>query len=293
MERMTMTNRHVPSADGQLVHELWSRDLSGSQYENLVDLAELMDGIGEPRWACGPTAAALHRFDGFFLKPPFHVLVPRGRNVRRIGHVIHTTLELPLLDRANVAGVPAVSATRALIEIASTTDARRLTAALDSALRDGRTSDDFLHRRMVALRGSGRDGIRRLLAVVEGAEVTRGGHSWLEREFLRLVAESGLPRPMTQQILGRCGKRLIRVDFRFPGTPVLVETLGYRWHRTTAQIEIDTQRLNRLVLDGFVPLQFTYDRVVEDGRGAVAEVREALSIHSCERMNGQSARALT
>ena len=31
-------------------------------------------------------------------------------------------------------------------------------------------------------------------AIVEGRERTRGGHSWLEREFLRLVADAGLPR---------------------------------------------------------------------------------------------------
>ena len=276
---MAAFGRRSAVADGQLRQEFRSRDLSGFPFFPFVDLARLLDDIGEPSWACGPTACALHRLDGFTLRPPFHVLIPRGRNVRRIGHVIHTTTDLPVLDHADVRGVRAVSATRALIEVAADLSPAQLTTALDSALRDGRTSEDFLHRRIGALRSSGRYGTPKLLRVIEGAEITRGGHSWLEREFLRLVHAAGLPRPRTQQILGRRGDSLIRVDFRFAGTPVVVEVLGYRWHRSGAQMDIDAQRLNRLLLDGFIPLQFTYQRVVEDGAGAVNEVREALARH--------------
>jgi very-short-patch-repair endonuclease len=144
-------------------------------------------------------------------------------------------------------------------------------------LSSGRTSDDFLHRRMTALRGSGRDGIRTLLRVVEAAELSRTELTWLEQEFLRLAELARLPQPDVQRVLSRRKDRLIRVDFHFPATPVVVEVLGYRWHRTSEQINIDTQRLNRLMLDGFVPLQFTYDRIVLDGDGAIGEVKEALS----------------
>jgi very-short-patch-repair endonuclease len=272
---MTSTTR-VAGSDGQLVRELRSRDLSGFPYRTVLELAELLDDIGAPCCACGPTAAALHRFDGFALRPPFHVLVPRRRNVRRLGHVVHTSLDVPLIDRTVVETIPTTSATRALIEIASCSTPQALTAALDSALRDGRTSEDFLHRRIADLRTSGRYGIPALLSVIDGCEITRGAHSWLEKEFLRLLHRHGLPRPSTQQVLSRRKDHLVRVDFRFDGTPVVVETLGYRWHRSAGQMGIDTQRLNRLLIDGFVPLQFTYERVVTDGDGAVAEVREAL-----------------
>ena len=56
---------------------------------------------------------------------------------------------------------------------------------------------------------------------------------------------------------------MIRVDFRFPGTSVVVEALGYRWHRTGAQMNIDAERVNRLTMDGYLVLQFTYDTVVD------------------------------
>jgi hypothetical protein len=241
-----------------------------------ADLAALLIDCGGQAFASGPSAAALHGFDGFRLKPPFHVTVLRGRNVQRAHHHIHTTTELPLIDQATVAGLRALSATRTLIDLARFVGPSDLTAALDSALRDGLTCEEFLHRRIVALRSKGRYGIPKLLSVIEGAEVTRGGHSWLERRFLELCAAAGLPLPSTQQVMSRARDRLVRVDCRFDGTRVVVELLGYRWHRTKDQLARDTERMNALVLDGHVPLQFTYDQVTADPDWVTAQVRETL-----------------
>lgn len=200
--------------------------------------------------------------------------------MRRIGHTIHTTTDIPLIDRTTRYDIPVLSVARTLIDIARTTSAEALTTALDSAMRDGGTSRDFLHRRINALRASGRQGPKQLLAVMEGAEITRGGQSWLEREVLRLLDAPGLPRPATQVVLGRRGDKLVRVDFLFPGTPIVVEALGYRWHRSGAQMSIDAQRANELLLRGFIPLQFTYSQVVEEASMVVETIRIALSRHS-------------
>ncbi len=243
---------------------------------HLAQVADLIADIGEPCWASGSTAAALHGFDGFELRPPFHITTARDRNVRRIGHVVHTTTDLPLIDRDSRHGVPVMSATRTLIDIARSTKPALLASALDSALRDGCTSEEFLHRRISALRTSGRAGLTKLIGVLEGSEITRGGQSWLERETLRLLAGSGLPKPSTQVVLGRRGDRLIRVDFHFPGTPIVVEALGYRWHRTGAQMRIDSERANELLLGGFIPLQFTYAQIVEEPEIVIATIRLAL-----------------
>ena len=129
-----------------------------------------------------------------------------------------------------------MSATRTLVDLARFVSPEQLTAALDSALRDGRTSEDLLHRRIASLRSSGRYGIPQLLAVIEGCEASRGGHSWLERRFLELCAHAGLPKPLTQQVMSRAQDRLVHVDCRCAGTPVVVELLGYRWHRSAEQM---------------------------------------------------------
>jgi hypothetical protein len=241
-------------------------------------LEGLVAGIGPPCWVANTTVAALLGFDGFTLKPPFHVVVKRGRNIARVGHIIHTAHVLDGVDTAEVAGLAATTATRALIDMARSLDAKRLTVAVDSAIRDGRTSEDALHHRIVALRTSGRYGLPKLLAVLEGSEIERGGHSWLEREYLRLVAASGLPKPLTQQVVGRRGTTLIRVDCRFPGTNVVVELLGYRFHRSTLQIDVDTRRMNEMLAIGLAPLQFTYAQVVGDPRYVVDETRGALGL---------------
>ena len=190
---------------------------------------------------------------------------------------MHTTIDLPLIDRAHVDGIAVTSAARTLIELARDTSPARLTAALDAGLRDGRLSEDLLHRRIVALRSRGRYGIPLLLDVIAGAEVTRGGHSWLEREFLRLVASAGLARPQVQVVLARANDRVVRVDCRFPGTNVVVELLGYRFHRSKAELQRDAERYNALILAGLLPFQFTYDDVVTGPDRVMGTLRLALA----------------
>jgi hypothetical protein len=243
----------------------------------IAELVALVLDCGAEAFVSGPTAAALHGFDGFRLRPPFHVTVVRGRNVQRAHHLIHTTTELPLIDRASVQGQPTMSATRTLIDVARFVSVPALTAALDSALRDGLTSEDLLHRRIVALRSRGRYGIPKLQAVIEGADITRGGHSWLERRFLQLCADAGLPRPATQQVVSRAGDRLVRVDCRFPGTRVVIELLGYRWHRTKDQLARDAERTNAMVLAGLAPFQFTDDQVTLEPERVAADTHAALT----------------
>jgi hypothetical protein len=242
----------------------------------LGDLRELVLDCGAETFVSGPTAAAMHGFDGISLRPPFHVTVVRGRNVQRAHHRIHTTTDLPPIDREEIAGLAVLSPTRTLLDVARFVSAATLTAALDGALRDGKTTEGLLHQRIVALRSQGRYGIPKLIAVIEGSEASRGGHSWLERRYLELCDEAGLPRPDVQQVLARAGGHLVRVDCRFPDSNVVVELLGYRWHRTTEQMARDAERMNALVISGFVPLQFTYDQVTTRPAEVVAHTRMAL-----------------
>jgi len=244
----------------------------------LGELAAAVLDCGPGAVASGPSAAALHGFDGFRLRRPLHVTVPRGRNIQRAALHVHTTSDLPRIDRATVERVSTMSATRTLIDLARFVGPVQLTAALDSSLRDGRTSEDLLHRRIASLRSSGRYGIPQLLAVIEGCEASRGGHSWLERRFLELCAGASLPKPLTQQVMSRAQDRLVRVDCRFAGTPVVVELLGYRWHRSAEQMSRDAARLNALVLEGLRPIQFTYQQVTLEPEWVLDQVHAALGL---------------
>ncbi len=242
-----------------------------------ASLIEVIASVPVSSWASGPTAAALHGFDGFILRPPFHLTVERRHNLHRVGHHVHTTNLLDRIDRAWVDDIPVLSPARTLLHLGESESPERLTAAVDGAIRDGLVSEDFLHRRIDALRERGRGGVRPLLRAIEGGEIIRGGQSWLEREFLRLTAAAGLPRPAPQAVLGRRRDALIRVDCWFPGTNVVVELLGYRWHRTKPQMAIDVERVNRLQLLGYLVLQFTYPQIVGEGSWVVDVVAEALT----------------
>lgn len=250
--------------------------VAGSPSTLLAELNALVLDVGDPVWVGGPTAAALHGFDGFVLRRPFHLTVPRDRCIKRWNAIIHRSNTIDLIDRTALHGIPALSPTRTMIELARFASSAELAAALDSGIRDGLLSEDLLHRRVMALRSQGRFGLPLLAEVIAGHEVTRGGHSWLEREYLRLLHEAGLPLPEMQQVLSRAGDRLVRVDCHFPGTNVVVELLGYRFHRSRSQMTSDARRANALLAEGLQPFQFTYEHVVSQRSYVIETTASAL-----------------
>lgn len=283
-------HRREAHASGVTDHQLRSRVKSGSLVQTgphsfrlfgahntpIYELRALLVDLGPDAFASGPTAAAIHGLDGFDLRAPFDVTVLRGRNLRRIEHRIHTATDLDLIDRSTVQDCSSLSGARTMIDLARTLDEAELTTALDSGLRDGIYNESLLHRRIVALRRSGRYGIPKLIRVIEGAEITAGGHSWLERELLRLAASAGLPAPKTQQTLTRARDRIVRVDFVFPGTNIVVEVLGYRYHRTVAEMSRDAERYNALLKDGYLPFQYTYEQVVTGPSSVINDLQAIL-----------------
>jgi hypothetical protein len=250
--------------------------LPGSSIDPLAELRSLVIDIGGDVVVSRHTAAALQGFSGYALKPPFDLSVGRHRYVSRVGHRIHQVSELELIDRTIVRGLPVTRGARTLVDLARTESEQQLRIALDDGLRDRLFTEESLHHRIVVLRRAGRYGIPALLRAIEGFEAVSGAHSWLEREFLRVVAEAGLPRPDPQVVLARAADRLVRVDFRFPCTPVVVEVLGYTWHASKEHLRRDAVRLNALLDAGLRPYQFTYEMIVEAPDCVVDDVRRAL-----------------
>ncbi len=239
-------------------------------------LGALLLDVGDPVWVAGPTAAALHGISGFSLRRPFHVVLPRDRNVRRVGVVIHRSDHLAPLDCEHIDEVPVTSPTRTLIDLARHASPAQLLTAVESALELQLTSEDLLHRRIGALRSRGRFGIPTLLAVIERRELTAGGESWLEREYLRLIQKAGLPRPSTQVVLARTNDHAVRVDCWFEHANLVVELLGYRFHRTRSQMNRDAARHNALIAAGCRVVQFTYDQVTSRPDDVAAQTAAAI-----------------
>jgi very-short-patch-repair endonuclease len=203
-------------------------------------------------------AAALHRFDGF---EAGKVEFSMSRSARGLSSnwVVHTTRRLERLDRTWVGPFACTSASRTIVDLARGARPAELERAIDSAVRDGLTSPTFLRKRLEDLRGPGRYGVQMLDELL----VDAGGHSPLERAFLRLVRLTGLPRPTCQRIFRKDGKTVARVDFSFEPLPVVAEVSGRLGHQSDAERAKDARRRNELQALGLVALEFTYRDVLD------------------------------
>ena len=145
--------------------------------------------------------------------------------------------------------------------------------AIDSAIRLRLVSEQRLRTRVVGQRSRGINGGRQLL----DALVDTGGESRLERWFLRLVRQAGLPRPMLQKVFRSGTRTVARVDAFFPGG-LVVEVAGHGTHSSRRQIQSDTQRQTELTLRGLRWITFTYNDVRDRPAWVVARLVEALRL---------------
>jgi len=120
------------------------------------------------------SAAALYGAEGF-PEATVDLLVPRALREREIDGIVHSTRSLVPIDRFFVDGFPVTSASRTIIDLARVVTDAQLAQLVDHAVRTGLTSPDFLRRRLEALRGPGRAGVRALDRVL----IDTGGHSFL------------------------------------------------------------------------------------------------------------------
>ena len=190
---------------------------------------------------------------------------------------MHTTTTLHPFDRAVIDGIPVTSASRTIIDLAADgLGDKALAGAIDSAVRDGLTSPAFLARRLDALRGRGRYGAPVITALLPDS----GGHSYLERAFLRLVRRVGLPRPVCQRIFTRDGTFVARTDFVFPRPEAVVEVTGRLGHTSDLDRQRDARRRNELTHMGVKVFEYTYNDVMHDPEYVVSSLRERLGVEA-------------
>jgi hypothetical protein len=192
---------------------------------------------------------------------------------------VHTSQFWTPGDVINHRGVRSSTATRAIIDLATTgAAARQLEAAIDEAILLRRTALPRLVGRLGALCGSGRGGcvlLRELL-------LDSGGESYLERRFLRLMRQHGMPRPECQVVFKRNGHTVARVDFMFAAANVVVEVSGRRGHSSDADRRKDARRRNQVEQTARL-LEFTTADVIDDPNYVITTLRAHLHIAPASR----------
>lgn len=209
--------------------------------------------------------------------PNVDFLVPRALRFVPPWMNLHTTTRWRNDDIIRHRGIRTTVAARAILDHATQRpSARELEAAIDEAIRLRRTALPLLREHLAALRGKGRHGC----ALVAELLLDSGGESMLERRFLRLLRAAGLPRPECQVAFRSSGHTVARVDFRFPGTNLVVEVSGRLGHTSDSDRQRDARRRNHLVGIGQHPIEFTTADVIDDPTYVLTTLRKHLSVIS-------------
>ena len=215
--------------------------------------------LGERSWVSFEAAASLHGLDRS-RRHAVEFTIERPRRPALLPFAVHTTKRLDAIDHVVVDGFRVMSATRTVFDLAlAHAHPARIEAAIDSAVRLQLSSPEVLARRLSALRGSGRWGCR----LVEGMITDSGGHTHLERRFLELVRETGLPTPRKQVVFRSDGRHIARVDFFFEEFQMVVEVSGQQGHASPAERARDAQRRNELQDLGVRVFEYTFDDVTK------------------------------
>lgn len=213
--------------------------------------------LGPGAGASHSSAAQLHGFD----RTPRDIvefLVPAERRNSRLTETVHCSKLIRPYDFVTVDAIRVTSATRTILDLANVqAHPDRISAAIDSAVRLQLSSPEAIARRVYDIRRRGRTGVRLLDELL----LDSGGHTMLEREFLRLMREGSLPRPTTQAVI-RVGDRTVaRVDFLFEPWNIVVEVSGRLGHSSPTERARDAQRRNELQDLGLRVYEFTWEDV--------------------------------
>jgi very-short-patch-repair endonuclease len=229
------------------------------------------------------TAAWMH---GRIPRPPMiDVTVTKGRSSRggtaaARGIRVHSTTSLPADDVIEVDGIPTMSLARTLLGVAALVP-REVTQAelidiVAGVIETRAASLTWLQWLLDERRCRGRNGVAALEEALDARIQVGPTESWLERRMLQLLDAASLPRPAVQRRVARAPGRAARVDLLYERERIVIEVLGYAFHRTPAEIAADTMRANELQLQDLTVLQLTSRTLDQTPDDAIALVHRAL-----------------
>lgn len=209
--------------------------------------------------ACGKEAMLSHRSAaalwGFGEEHPdyIEISVRRHHKIRGQGLRVHDRAGLWNRDIGTHRGIPVTQPVRTFLDLASVTGPKTIERAINEADKLDVIDADSLRRALDDYRGQ--PGIR-LLRLVLDEHTFRLSDDELERLFRPLATTAGLPTPLTKVIVDK-----FEVDFFWPELGLVVETDGWRYHRTPSAQTRDALRFQRHTASGLTPLRFSHYQV--------------------------------
>lgn len=201
----------------------------------------------------------------------------RGRE--RGGVLVHRRRGLRDGDCSVRDCIPVTAPVRTLVDLAAASGPAGIERMVNEADRLDLIDPEALRAALGDYRGQ--RGVARLRAVLDPRtfRLTRSG---LERRFLPLAEQAGLPVPLTRQWVNG-----FEVDFYWPDLGLVVETDGLRYHRTPAQQARDRIRDQAHTAAGLTQLRFTYVQVCFERAHVMATLRGTVRV---DRQSGPASR---
>jgi len=214
--------------------------------------------------ACGEEAMLSHRSAaalwGFGEEHPDYIEISicRHHKVRRPGIRVHDRAGLWSRDIGSRLGIPVTQPVRTFLDMATVTGAKTVERAINEADKLDVIDADAL--RLALDDYPGQPGIRLLRHVLD-KHTFRLSDDELERLFRPIAAASGLPVPLTKHMVNK-----FEVDFFWPDLGLVVETDGWRYHRTPSAQTRDALRFQTHTAAGLIPLRFSHWQVKHEPR---------------------------
>jgi len=221
--------------------------------------------------ACGDGACLSHRSAGALFgiceerNGVVEVSVRRAGNVHREGIKVRRRPSLPSQEVGTLGRIPVTSPVQTMIDLVSVQGPRDLLRSINEADKLEVILACDLRVELDAY--SGQPGVKVLLRLLDRDTFVLSREE-LERLFLPLAREVGLPLPLTEEMVNG-----FEVDFFWPELKLVVETDGLRYHRTATQQAADRQRDHAHFLAGLTALRFTHGQVKDDATHVEALLR--------------------
>ncbi len=225
--------------------------------------------------ACGPGALLSHHSAAWlwgiarWSPIPLSVTAP-SRRAPRPPIKLHHARALTAQDREKIDHIPVTAVPRVALDLAATLRPGSLMRLLERAeelcIFDLHHFDDLLGR-TTGHAGAGR--LRRALELYRPAPFSRSG---IERRFLELVVEAGLPRPSTG-----FGEEGYELDVYWPDERFAVELDTYETHGSHRAFESDRLRQENLKLAGIEMIRVTGHRLDREPQQVIERVARLLA----------------
>lgn len=238
---------------------------------------EAQKWLGDQWFASHRCAGQIWRLDGI----PSGLIELSGPQSRRgrDGIILHRAVGLSAADVVRQHGFRVSSPSKTLCDLGAVIDADDVEAALESALRKGLTSVDYLNRAFERRRTPGRNGVGVLFEVLQrrasGAAPTE---SLFETRLYQALRKARMHLPTRQYWIHDGPVRLGRVDFAYPDRMVVIEADSYENHSSRLDWDSDIARYNKLTSLGWFVLRITWTRLKNSPTEVTDEIARTLRI---------------